>query len=211
MSIYGESTSITIDGDSCVRSSYVDSVSVTKVTKSGDAMTGILAMGSNKITGVADPTTAQDAATKNYVDTLAALKLAKAGDAMSGILAMGSNRITGVADPTGTQDVATKNYVDLLGSPKYVITSGTIPTSTSTATIIYTLPTNKTVSNGKLMVCGLWVDRGPGEWLDSNCGEFNAVWSLFYLFTRGPTILVYFSGYPTGWTRNYRLHTLEFP
>ena len=146
-----------------------------------------------------------------YVDSVLATKLAKAGDTMGGILAMGGNRISGVADPTGTQDVATKNYVDLLGSPKYVITIGATPTSTNSDITIYTLPTNKSVSNGKIMVCGLWVERGSGEWFDSNCGEFNAVWSLFYLFTRGPTILVYFSVYPaSGWTRNFRLHTLEF-
>jgi hypothetical protein len=32
-------------------------------------MTGAIAMGTNKITGLGDPTSAQDAATKNYIDT----------------------------------------------------------------------------------------------------------------------------------------------
>jgi len=41
-----------------------------KVDKAGDSMTGALAMGTNKITGLGDPTTAQDAATKTYVDGL---------------------------------------------------------------------------------------------------------------------------------------------
>jgi len=41
-----------------------------KLNRDGtQAMTGALAMGANKITGVGDPTNAQDAATKNYVDT----------------------------------------------------------------------------------------------------------------------------------------------
>lgn len=40
-----------------------------KVAKSGDTMSGVLNMGSNKIVSVTDPTSAQDAATKNYVDT----------------------------------------------------------------------------------------------------------------------------------------------
>ena len=41
-----------------------------KVEKAGDSMTGALAMGTNKITGVGDPTALQDAATKAYVDSL---------------------------------------------------------------------------------------------------------------------------------------------
>jgi hypothetical protein len=40
----------------------------TKVSKSGDSMTGSLAMGSNKITGLGAPTTGTDATTKAYVD-----------------------------------------------------------------------------------------------------------------------------------------------
>jgi hypothetical protein len=38
------------------------------VLKAGDTMSGVLNMGTNKITGVVDPTLASDAATKNYVD-----------------------------------------------------------------------------------------------------------------------------------------------
>ena len=37
---------------------------------SGGTMTGAIAMGTYKITGLGDPTLAQDAATKNYIDTL---------------------------------------------------------------------------------------------------------------------------------------------
>jgi len=87
-----------------------------------------------KIVDVADPTLAQDAATKNYVDTeittertarvadvdaeetariaADALKVAKAGDSMTGELAMGSNKITGLATPTATTDASNKSYVD---------------------------------------------------------------------------------------------------
>lgn len=36
---------------------------------SGGTMSGAIAMGTNKVTGMGDPTLAQDAATKNYVDT----------------------------------------------------------------------------------------------------------------------------------------------
>ena len=99
-----------------------------------------VALGLNKLTGVSDPTLAQDAATKAYVDTSISNLIAgapstlntldeiaaaladtanfsdtvvlKTGSTMSGALAMGTNKITGVGDPTNAQDVATKNYID---------------------------------------------------------------------------------------------------
>jgi hypothetical protein len=86
----------------------------TKVSKSGDTMSGVLAMGANKITGVGNPTANQDAATKVYVDNADALKLNLAGGTMSGAIAMGTNKITGMGDPTNAQDAATKNYIDVL-------------------------------------------------------------------------------------------------
>ena len=62
-----------------------------------------------------------------------------------------------------------------------------------------------------LTIAGLWVERGTNEWFEIGCGEFNYRWTEFYLFTRGPTISVYFTGYLTSaWTRNFQLHTLEY-
>ena len=47
-------------------------------------MTGAIALGTNKLTGVGDPTGAQDAATKTYVDTADALKMPLGGGTFSG-------------------------------------------------------------------------------------------------------------------------------
>ena len=41
-----------------------------KLATAGGTMSGVIAMGANKITGLADPTNAQDAATKTYIDTI---------------------------------------------------------------------------------------------------------------------------------------------
>ena len=74
-------------------------------------------MGSNKLTSVTDPGSAQDAATKNYVDTTTTanpIYVAVAGDAMTGALAMGSNKITGLDTPTNGTDAATKAYADTM-------------------------------------------------------------------------------------------------
>jgi hypothetical protein len=75
-------------------------------------MSGALAMGTNKITGLGNPTNAQDAATKTYVDAADALKVNKAGDTMSGNLAMGGNKVTGLGTPSANADAVTKSYVD---------------------------------------------------------------------------------------------------
>ncbi len=76
-----------------------------------------VSMGSNKLTSVTDPGSAQDAATKNYVDTTTTanpIYVAVAGDAMTGALAMGSNKITGLDTPTNGTDAATKAYADTM-------------------------------------------------------------------------------------------------
>lgn len=122
---------------------YVDSNSAAgKVSKSGDTMTGNLAMSGNRITGlsVTYPPSAHDDATswsqavelirdtttnnstiptgdtyltnKKYVDDQDALKVSKSGDTMNGVLNMSTHSITNVADPSNAQDAATKMYVD---------------------------------------------------------------------------------------------------
>jgi hypothetical protein len=67
-----------------------------KVEKAGDSMTGALAMGTNKITGLGDPTTSQDAATKTYVDGLLGASIVPAylvntSSGTSNVIAMSSS------------------------------------------------------------------------------------------------------------------------
>tara|TARA_Y100000994_G_scaffold210597_1_gene184562 strand:- start:319 stop:2061 length:1743 start_codon:yes stop_codon:yes gene_type:complete len=87
-------------------------------------MSGAIAMGTSKITGLGDPTSAQDAATKTYVDTQVGGGLPTTGGTMTGAIAMSTNKITGMGDPTAAQDAATKTYVDgILGSATAASTS----------------------------------------------------------------------------------------
>ena len=74
------------------------------------SMTANLNMGTNRIDALADPATAQQAATKNYVDTKAIF--ADGTKSMTDDLNMGSNNINSLADPTTDQQAATKKYVD---------------------------------------------------------------------------------------------------
>jgi hypothetical protein len=104
-------------GDDANFAGTVTTALATKLPLAGGTMTGAIAMGTAKITGLGDPTSAQDAATKTYVDTADALKLSLTGGTMSGAIAMGTNKITGVGNPTLAQDAATKAYTDsILGS-----------------------------------------------------------------------------------------------
>ena len=95
-------------GNDASFSTTVTNSLATKLPLAGGTMTGAIAMGTNKITGLGTPTVSTDAATKAYADTMLPLT----GGTLSGALAMGTNKITGVGDPTNAQDVATKNYID---------------------------------------------------------------------------------------------------
>ena len=97
-------------------------------------MTGAIAMGNNKITGLAAPSADTDAANKKYVDDAksavagqasaanqaAANALARANEmlpldgskSMTGAIVMGNNKITGLANPDSDNDAANKAYVD---------------------------------------------------------------------------------------------------
>jgi hypothetical protein len=93
-------------------------------------MTGAIAMGTNKITGLGDPTAAQDAATKNYADTKF---LALTGGTMTGSINMGSSPITTTHTPTNAADLTTKTYVDgILGSATAAATSATNAATSAT-------------------------------------------------------------------------------
>jgi uncharacterized protein YjbI with pentapeptide repeats len=93
-----------------------------KLALAGGTMTGAIAMGTNKITGLGDPTSAQDAATKAYVDsaaqgidwkasvraaTTAAVTLASGlenGDTLDGVTLATGNRILVKNQATGSEN-----------------------------------------------------------------------------------------------------------
>ena len=113
-------------GDDANFATTVTNSIATKLALAGGTMSGAIAMGTNKITGLGNPTLAQDAATKTYVDTADALKLDLAGGTMSGAIAMGTNKITGLGNPTANQDAATKTYVDTADALKLSLSGGTM-------------------------------------------------------------------------------------
>lgn len=68
---------------------------------SGGTLTGPLAMSNNKITGVSNPTSAQDVATKNYIDTYF---LALTGGVINGDLKLNITNQSGLVFKVGTTE-----------------------------------------------------------------------------------------------------------
>jgi len=89
-------------------------------------MSGAIAMGTNKITGLGTPSATTDAATKAYADTMLPL----AGGTMTGNIVMGSNAVTSSSNPTDDTHLARKAYVDsILGSATSAATSAATATT----------------------------------------------------------------------------------
>jgi hypothetical protein len=113
-------------GDDANFATTVTNSIATKLALAGGTMSGAIAMGTNKITGLGTPTLSADATTKTYVDTADALKLNLSGGTMSGAIAMGTSQITGLGNPTLAQDAATKTYVDTADALKLNLAGGTM-------------------------------------------------------------------------------------
>ena len=108
-----------LNDDAAFNTTVTNSIA-TKLPLAGGTMSGAIAMGSNKITGLTDGSASGDAVTKGQLDVMMPL----AGGTFSGNVTLGSNSITSTATP-GTADTLTrKGYVDgILGSATDAATS----------------------------------------------------------------------------------------
>ena len=103
-----------------------------KLPLAGGTMSGAIAMGTNKITGLGDPTSAQDAVTKYYLDNVVL-----APSNLTGPITSVGN-VTSIASQTGT---GTKFVVDT--SPTLV--TPVLGVATATSINGTTIPTSKTL------------------------------------------------------------------
>ena len=118
-------------GDDANFSTTITNSIATKLPLAGGTMSGAIAMGTNKITGLGDPTANQDAATKKYTtDTFLPL----AGGTLTGAIDMGSQKITTTYTPSNGPDLTNKTYVDgLFGSSQNASTSASQAQSSATS------------------------------------------------------------------------------
>ena len=149
-----------------------------KLSLTGGTMSGAIAMGTNKITGLGTPTVSTDAATKNYVDTVTVAPSNLTGP----ITSVGS--ATAVASQTGTGSTFVMNTSPTLVTPDIGVATATsingttIPSSktlVATDSTQYVVP-SQTGNSGKYLTTNgtvsSWgtVDALPSQ--TSNAGKY---------------------------------------
>ena len=161
------------------------SLASTYVNVTGDTMSGALAMGTNKITGMGDPTSAQDAATKNYVDTAVIAPSNLTGP----ITSVGS--ATSVAAQTGTGSTFVMQTSPTLTTPNIGVATATSINGTTipnTATLVTTADTallvpSQTGQNGKVLTtngtASSWGSAGSATYYQTSAPTATAVGELW--------------------------------
>jgi hypothetical protein len=119
-------------GDDASFATTVTNSLAAKLPLAGGTMSGAIAMGTSKITGVGDPTNAQDAATKNYIDNVVLAPSNLTGP----ITSVGA--ATSIASQTGTGTTFVMNTSPTLVTP-------TLGVATATSINATTIPSTKTL------------------------------------------------------------------
>jgi hypothetical protein len=141
----------------------VDAALALKLNLTGGSMTGVIAMGANKITGLADPTVAQDAATKSYIDTIfgsttsAAASASAASASASAASTSASNAATSATNSATSATNSAASYTTF--NNQYLGSKASDPTVNNTggALVAGNLYWNSTVSEMRVYNGSAWV------------------------------------------------------
>jgi sulfur carrier protein ThiS len=170
-------------GNDAAFSTTVTNSLATKLPLAGGTMSGAIAMGTNKITGLGTPTVATDAATKGYIDTA----VIAPGNLTGPITSIGA--ATSVAAQTGTGSTFVMNTSPTLVTPVLGVATATSINSTvipSSKTLVatdstdYVVPSQGGNSGKYLTTNGTVSSWGAVDALPSQTGN-----SGKYLTTNG--------------------------
>ena len=106
---------------------------------------------------------------------------------------MNLHSIKNVKSPVNKFDAVNKAYVDRI---KYETTTCIIPNTVLRDHILFTFPAAKAFASGKLIICEMWVERFADEWIATSSPMFATVWHGFHNFSRGPSLMTFFTGSP---------------
>ena len=104
---------------------------------------------------------------------------------------MDQHSIENVKSPVNKFDVVNKAYVD---RTKFKSASGTIPNTVLTDHTLFTIPDEKGFISRKAIIGEMWVERLLEEWIPSSSPMFATEWPGFHKFTRGLSLMTFFSG-----------------
>ena len=111
--------------------------------------------------------------------------------------------------PVNKFDIVNKAYVD---RTKFKSATGTIPNIVLTDHTLFTFPDAKGFISRKTIIDEMWVERLLGEWISTSSPMFATEWPGFHKFTRGLSLMIFFSGSPaSSWTRNFPVEYVELP
>ena len=112
-----------------------------------------------------------------------------------------------VKSPVNKLDAVNNTYVDRI---KYKSATGTIPNTVRTDHTLFTFPATKDIISGNIIICEMLVERLVGGLISTSSPMFATEWPGFHRFSRGPSLMIFFSGSPaSGWTRNFRVDYIE--
>ena len=99
--------------------------------------------------------------------------------------------IKNVKSPVNKLDAVNKAYVDRI---KYKTATGNIPNTVMTDHTLFTFPAAKAFASEKIIISEMWVERLADEWIVTSSTMFTTAWPDFHKFSRGPSLMTFFSG-----------------
>ena len=101
--------------------------------------------------------------------------------------------VRNVKNPVNKLVEANKAFADRIEDKT---ATGNIPSTARTGHILFPFLAAKAFASGKIIICEMWVERLAGEWIATSSPMFATAWPDFHMFSRGPSLMTFFSHFP---------------